>query len=106
MELIVLTEFQEKLLELLRIHGPLKREKICELLGFSSYQREFIHYYPTIRPYKSKQHKKMQLYNRRTTVYDNLDKLLKKGLILKYQIPNGKRGRPPTYWKLQERAIL
>jgi len=44
----------------------------------------------------------MDQYHKRTTIYDNLLKLEKKGKIERFDINNGKRGRSITMWKLME----
>lgn len=36
----------------------------------------------------------------RTTIYDNLLKLLKKNLLIRYQKKTGQIGRPRVYWRL------
>jgi len=100
-EINELTEIQVKLLDVLKNNGALKREEICEHLGFESYLLEYNHHYPTWNLQKTKQQRKMQLHSKRTTIYNNLVKLEKKGLVSKYSKNNGKRGRPPTYWKIQ-----
>lgn len=41
------------------------------------------------------------LKSRRTTVYDNLLKLQKRKLVVKFTKNNGKCGRPLVYWRLQ-----
>lgn len=42
----------------------------------------------------------------RTTIYDHLRKLEKKGLVCKQSVVTGKRGRPFVYWMLDFRAEL
>ena len=101
MELVELSEIQLKLLDLLKINGDLKREDICEHLGFESYALEYNYYYPSRNLRKSIQQRKLQMHHKRTTVQNNLVKLEKRGLVSKYQKHNGKRGRPKTMWKIQ-----
>ncbi len=38
----------------------------------------------------------------RTTIYDNLVKLLKENVIKKFSRNNGKRGRPKIYWEINK----
>ena len=96
-----LTEIQVKLIDILKTNGDLKREEICEHLGFESYVLEYNYHYPTWNLQKTIQKRKMQLHHKRTTVQNNLVKLEKRGLVSKYKKQNGKRGRPSTYWKIQ-----
>lgn len=40
----------------------------------------------------------------RTTLYANLAVMEKEGIVEKFTIPNGKKGRPRVYWKIKECA--
>jgi len=73
---------QQRLIDVLKKKGNMSRDEICEEFG---YKKKII-----IR------------YEKRTTIYDNLLKLEKKGKIKRFDINNGKRGRSITMWKLME----
>ena len=77
-------DFQSKLLDILSTHGGLTRGDICEVLGYERY--EYKNKYPA--------------HNQRTTVFDNLEKLRKKGKVEKVKEYNGKRGRPKEVWRI------
>jgi len=68
-----LTAIQVEILEYVRTHGPIDRRSMVRDLD-----------YP------------------RTTLYDNLAKIKKKGLVESYKSDNqGARGRPLVKWKLK-----
>jgi predicted ArsR family transcriptional regulator len=73
-----LTKIQKKILRTLEEHGPLRR-------GKENYEPNTISGI-TDMP--------------RTTVIDNLQKLEKKDIVECFEKHNGKRGRPPVYWKI------
>lgn len=45
------------------------------------------------------------LNKKRTTIYDNLIKLERKGIVKRYTINDGTEGRPKVYWKLTNGGI-
>jgi len=65
------SQLQQKILLLLIEEGPLSRKELANALN---------------RP--------------RTTIYDNLHKLLNKEIVKKFRKNNGSRGAPTTFWKL------
>ena len=67
------SEFREKLYNLLALNGKLSRKELCILLD---------------KP--------------RTTVYDNLERLMKADLVERKSKNNGKRGRPIVFWKIKK----
>lgn len=94
---------QLKLIKILNDNGPMNRDQICEALGFEKYtyiqhtivtKERKISRVPYI--YKAEQ------YYYRTTIYDNLTKLIKKKIVEKFSKNNGKRGRPPVFFKLKD----
>lgn len=38
----------------------------------------------------------------RTTIYDNLMRLIRKGLVCKWEYYDGNKGRPPVYFEIRE----
>jgi len=47
-----------------------------------------------------------ELKKARTTIYDNLLKLQKKGIVSKFTKYNGIRGRPEIHWKLNNKGVV
>ena len=86
---ILLSPLQLRLFDILINNGSKNREQICEIMGYGSitYQK---------RDWKVDYHEK------RTTIYDNLEKLEKAGIVERYTKHNDKPGRPPIYWKITE----
>lgn len=70
-----LTSIQKRLLKIMEEHGPTERRTFVKLLNTP-----------------------------RTTVYDNLLKLMNRDIVKKSKSNNGKRGRPISYWQLQGEA--
>lgn len=110
---VELSEIQEKIYNLLKMNGTLTRDEICEHLGFEQYDYEYIkkyHSHPLNNDSGSVIHHliKTKQYHSRTTVFDNLGKndksLIKRGLVEKFKINLGIRGRPKTYYRLVEVA--
>jgi len=100
MEVISLTEIQQDILNTLR-RETLTRDEICELLGCERYLYKYNRYRYHHKKEIIKTLSRDSFYGR-TTIYDNLYKLLKRGLVEKFCKSNGKRGRPTVYWKLTE----
>ena len=91
---------QLKLINLLNDNGPMHRDQICEALGFEQYDYEYIKKY-TRTGTMIHQKQVITQYKKRTTVYDDLTKLQKRKIVEKFSKKNGKRGRPPVYFKLK-----
>jgi len=92
-----LTKLQKRIISVLEY--PISREKICEALGFEIYKQERVREGNTTKHvYQFPSHKK------RTTVFDNLDRLRRKKLVKKEKKHNGKRGRPKELWALTEKG--
>jgi predicted transcriptional regulator len=102
----ILSPMQDKLIKLLTNNGPMTRDEICEALGFEQYNYEYIEQYYR-HGYKKDsgsliQHKiSKKQYKRRTTVYDNLNKLIKRKIVEKFSKNNHKRGRSIVLFKLK-----
>lgn len=92
-----LTSIQKRIIEVLKKNGDMSRNEICEGLGFASYEYEF----NTISPSKKRYPSKTIQYRSRTTVFDNLVKLEKKGIVKRFSINNGKVGASIKKWKLE-----
>lgn len=96
---IILSPLQYKLLHLLSKNGPMTRDQLCKTFGFKKYTIHYLQAYPhRIQP-KSRYHREIEQYYKRTTIYDNLAKLEKRKLVEKFSRSNGKRGRPLIFWK-------
>ena len=67
----IISPLQYNLIQILRRNGPLTRKQLVN-----------------------------QLNTPRTTIYDNLVKLLKGKVVKKFSRNNGKRGRPKIYWEI------
>jgi len=92
-------KIQEELLKLMENNGPMTRDEFCEELCYEKFR---VH---NIQTYKRGQtivhyHRDFEQYNSRTTVYDNLKKLLDQGLVERFSKRIGKVGRSPVYWRL------
>jgi len=68
-----LKPLQEKLIEILRNNGPLNRNQLVSILN---------------KP--------------RTTIYDNINKLMRLNIIKKFTRQINSRGRPIVFFKLKE----
>lgn len=90
---------QKELLELMEKNGPMTRDDFCKELCYEKYRVQNIQSYKrgqTIVHY----HRDFEQYHSRTTVYDNLEKLMKQGLVERFSKRIGKAGRSPVYWRL------
>ena len=101
-----LSSLQLRILELLRENGPMTRDQICEEFGFKKRKvvnntRYCIHK-PDGRVRTIVVHNTVERYDKRTTIHDNIVKLQKRHLLVKYSKSNGKRGRPLVFYKLME----
>ena len=97
-----LSPLQLRILELLRENGPMTRDQICEEFGFKKRKIRYIYSYPDKRQPKETYHMVVERYDKRTTIHDNIVKLQKRHLLVKYSKSNGKRGRPLVFYKLKE----
>lgn len=95
----IFTVFQLKLIELLKEKGPMTRDEICDAFGFKEYEYHYIQKYThtgTLTHYD----RIITQHHNRTTIYDNLLKLIKRKIVKKFSKNNGKRGRPKVYFEL------
>lgn len=95
------TLIQSRLLELLKEKGPMTRDEICEEFGFEKHKVIIIDKY-LLREKGFHYHTVREQYDKRTTIHDNLVKLQRRKLVEKFSKGNGKRGRPPVFFKLME----
>lgn len=97
------SESQKDIYDILALNGATTRDEICHLFDFDKYIYRHSRYISEIgRSRHTPYFTERETYNRRTTVFDNLDKLLERGLIEKFTKNNGTRGRPPVYWKIKD----
>ena len=94
----VITKIQYDILQILS-DGDKSRHDICEVMGFETYT------YNYTLPNEARTKAHMILHKKRTTVYDNLLKLLKMGIVEKYRMNKPVRGRPSEFWKLKYNLI-
>lgn len=93
-----------KLLILLK-EKPRTRDDICKELNFTKSNKIYPKYKqttgnnPTKTHYTKKQY--IDIYEKRSTIYDNLEALLKANLIKKEKIPSNTKGRPKTLWSIK-----
>ena len=91
-----LEPIQQKLINILKKNGAMSRNEICEAFGFKT----IIYDHIVVSPSKKRYHNKLIQYNKRTTIYDNLVKLEKKGLVERFSKNNGKVGASIKMWKI------
>lgn len=90
------TPIQQQLIYALKNRGAMSRNEICEAFGFKTHIVKYV----ILSPSKKKYHVKLKQYEKRTTIYDNLVKLEKKGIVEKFSKNNGKVGASLKMWKL------
>ena len=95
-----ITPIQGSILEKLTEFGPMTRDQLCEEFGFGKHKTVSIDKY-LLREKGLRYQEVNEQYNRRTTIYDNLVKLENRKLVENFTKSNGKRGRPPVYWKIK-----
>ena len=110
-----LSSFQLRLLELLREKGHMTRDQICEVFGYGKH--EVVLTDPNSRIYKGSSYcssrnsegssscRVIEQYDKRTTIHDNLLVLQNRELVEKFSRSNGKRGRPPVFFKIKEKKL-
>lgn len=91
-----ITPIQQQLINSLKKNGAMSRDEICEAFGFKTHIVNHV----TLSPSKKKYHLRLKQYDRRTTIYDNLVKLEKKGIAERFSVNNGKVGASIKMWKL------
>ena len=95
-----ITPIQGSILEKLTEFGPMNRDQLCEEFGFGKHKTVSTDKY-LLREKGLRYQEVNEQYNRRTTIYDNLVKLENRKLVENFTKSNGKRGRPPVYWKIK-----
>lgn len=96
-----LTPIQQKIIDVLKKHGEMSRNEICEDFGYKTHIYEQI----VVSPSKKKYHSKFVQYYGRTTIYDNLVKIEEKGLVERFNRNNGKCGASIKMWKLTKLGV-
>lgn len=91
-----LEPIQLQIINALEKNGAMSRNEICEEFGFK------IHIYDQIvvSPSKKQYRYKLEQYHKKTTIYDNLVKLEKEGIVERFSKNNGKVGASVKMWKL------
>lgn len=100
-----LAPLQYSILEKLKEFGPMTRDQLCEEFGFGKHKVVFTEPYLDYHGRIIRSNvirREMEQYDKRTTLYDNLEKLEKRKLVERFSRSNGKRGRPPVHWKIKK----
>ena len=92
---------QQQIIDILKKKGSMSRDDICEEFGYKKRKFTQIQYYPNKTQRKVKNIREMEQYEKRTTIFDNLIKLEKKGIVERFGLNNGERGRSVKMWKLE-----
>lgn len=90
------TPIQQQIIDVLRKNGEMSRNEICEKFGYKTH----IYNYIVLSPNRKQYPQKLEQYHKRTTIYDNLVKLEKKGIVERFRRNNGKVGASVKMWKL------
>lgn len=103
-----LSPIQLRLIEHLREKGPMTRDQICEEFGYGKHKVVIIDSY--IDQHERLRRKNVicrviERYDKRTTIHDNLLVLQNRELVEKFSRSNGKRGRPPVFFKIKEEKL-
>ena len=96
-----LSPLQISILEKLKEFGSMTRDQLCEEFGFGKHKVVFTDLY-LLREKRIRYEIVGEQYDKRTTIYDNLEKLEKRKLVVRFSKSNGKRGRPPVHWKIKK----
>ena len=99
------TPLQAQILKLLNEHVAMTRDDLCRELGYGTHPVEYNIYYPDKRQPKTRTYIKLEQYDRRSTVYDNLVKLQKRKVVEKFPYNDGQRGRPLIFWQLRDEVV-
>lgn len=95
-----LSPFQIILFEILKEHGPMTRDQICEKFGYKKRKVIQTDKY-LLRKRGLHIRNEYERYDQRSTIYYNLVKLQKRKLVEKFSKNNGERGRPKIFFKLK-----
>jgi len=96
-----LTSLQSSILEKLKELGPMTRDQLCEEFGFGKHKTVSTDKY-LLREKGLRYQEVNEQYDKRTTIYDNLEKMEKRKLVERFSRSNGKSGRPLVYWKIKK----
>lgn len=96
-----LSPIQISILEKLKEFGSMTRDQLCEEFGFGKHKVVFTDKY-LLREKGLRYEIVGEQYDKRTTIYDNLEKLEKRKLVERFSRNNGKRGRPKIFWKIKK----
>ena len=99
------TPLQAQIIHLLNKNVVMSRDDLCRELGYGTHTVEFVQAYPDKKQYKTRHHRKLEQYDGRTTVYDNLVKLQKRKVVEKFSYNAGERGRPLVFWQLRDEVV-
>lgn len=91
-----LEPIQQQLVNAIKKNGAMSRNDFCKEFGYKMH----IYDQTVLIPSKKKYYFKLKQYEKRTTIYDNLVKLEKKGIVEKFSKNNGKVGASVKMWKL------
>ena len=91
-----LEPIQQQLVNAIKKNGAMSRNDFCKEFGFKTHICDHI----VVSPSKKRYHFKLKQYEKRTTIYDNLVKLEKKGIVERFSKNNGKVGASLKMWKL------
>ena len=91
-----LEPIQQQIINAIKKKGAMSRNEICEEFGYK------IHIYDqtVVSPSKKQYHYKLEQYHKKTTIFDNLVKIEKKGIVERFSKNNGKVGASVKMWKL------
>jgi len=96
--LFVESDLQKKIVDLLGSKGPMTRGDICQQLGYTTK----IPIMKTLGGTRGAQKKQVgEQLACRTTVYDQLAKLMNRHVVCNYPVQSGKRGRPKVYFVIE-----
>ena len=84
-----------KILKKYKRYG-LTRPQICKWLKLKTYIYKANIILPSGIYYQER-----ELHYKRTTIYEHLEKLLNQGILEKYSLIDGSKGKPNVCWKLK-----
>lgn len=96
---------QATILKLLNENVAMTRDDLCRELGYGKHIVEYVICYPDTRQPKIRRHIYREQYDRRSTVYDNLVKLQRRGVVEKFSYNSGQQGRPLIFWQLRDEVV-
>lgn len=91
-----LEPIQQQLVNAIKKNGAMSRNDFCKEFGFKTHIYDQI----VVSPSKKQYRYKLEQYHKKTTIFDNLIKLEKKGIVERFSKNNGKVGASVKMWKL------